>query len=420
MIYSENLIPYDCIIVGGGLSGLTAARQLHQKRKRVLLLEATDRVGGRVKTDVVQGFKLDHGFQVYLSAYPTAYTQLNLSSLSLGLFENGALVRVNGKFWELSDPWRNPKSILSAVQAPVGTLRDKWKVGQLRNFCLATPSELLLQQSKEATTKEYLSRQGFSMRMIDQFFRPFFGGIFLDEQLSVSAARFLYLFRIFSQGNASLPAEGMEAIPQQIAASIESNCIRTNATVTHVTATSIKLDNGITLHARNVIVATEASAAAKLLGTVDNPSEFRSSMCYYFAADKPPTTRAILMLNGDETNKPINSVAILSNAQRHYAPVGQALISVSCMGRFGSSDQSNLNEVVEQLVDWFGADARQWRFLRSYPVPCSLPDQSPSAVQLNHWINGVRLAGDHLRTGSIEGAIESGLAAASDVLERLA
>ncbi len=420
MIYSENLIPYDCIIVGGGLAGLTAARQLYQKRKRVLLVEATERVGGRVKTDVVDGFKLDYGFQVYLSAYPTAYEQLRLDSLRLGLFENGALVRVQGKFWELSDPWRNPKAVLSAVQAPVGTLRDKWKVGRLRNRCLATPSELLLRQDSKATTKEYLLRQGFSSEMVDRFFRPFFGGIFLDDQLSVSASRFLYLFRIFSQGNACLPAGGMEAIPKQIADSIDSNCIRTGTTVTQVSATSIKLDSGVVLHARNVIVATEALAASRILHASVKPSEFRASMCYYFATEKPPSNRAILMLNGDEPNKPINSVAILSNAQPSYAPAGQALISVSCLGRFGSSDSRNLNEIIEQLVEWFGNDARKWRFLRSYSVPCSLPDQSPSSETLKDWIDGVRLAGDYRRTGSIEGAIESGLAAANDILHKLA
>ncbi len=411
----HNFNQYDVIIVGGGISGLVAANELHQRKKRILVVEANDRVGGRIQTDDWQGFKFDHGFQVYLTAYPTASSQLSLPELRLGLFSSGALVRINGKFHRLSDPWRDPLNILQTAISPIGSVVDKLRIAALRASVINVPSDLLLQQFGDLTTRKFLENFGFSNKIIDRFFRPFFGGIFLDGSLESSASLFRYLFQMFSLGSAALPAGGMVAIPNQVAARLPSNALMLGRTVTAIDGDSVTLDSGDQLFASRLIVAIEQSAAARLL-QADPPPASRATVCYYFGADKPPINEPILMLGGDANEGPINSVAVLSLAQTTYAPPGKHLISVSCLKRCDESVEQLLPTIIEQLSRWYGSDVQSWNFLRAYYVPVALPDQSPTARQ--HKLAGrksIILAGDYRVTGSIEGAIQSGLSAARSI-----
>lgn len=174
------------LIVGAGLAGLACALELHNKGIEFVIHEASDGPGGRVRTDFVNGFQLDRGFQVYLTAYPEGRRVLNYEALNFGRFSPGAMVRLSGRFHRVMDPWREPFLALSQILNPVGSMKDKLLVARLRAVSLAgTPDDLL--QKPETTSMKALQGYGFSQNMIERFFRPFFGGIMLDSQLQVSS-----------------------------------------------------------------------------------------------------------------------------------------------------------------------------------------------------------------------------------------
>jgi phytoene dehydrogenase-like protein len=235
----------DVLIVGGGLAGLCAARTLHAAGRTFAILEASDAVGGRVRTDIVDGFRLDRGFQVLLDAYPEAATVLDYAALDLKAFLPGALVRFEGRFHEVSDPWRRPMAAIGSLGNPIGTLADKLKVATIRQRALQGTVEERF-RSPETTTIDALRRAGLSDVIINRFFRPFLGGIFLEPELLTSSRMFEFVFRMFSTGNAVVPALGMEEIPKQLAAALPPASIRLNTRVVEVTPGQVRLEGGET------------------------------------------------------------------------------------------------------------------------------------------------------------------------------
>jgi phytoene dehydrogenase-like protein len=226
------------IVIGAGLSGLIAARKLHRAGLHVTVLESRDRVGGRIQTDEVDGFLLDHGFQVYLTGYETARSELDLAALNLGTFPAGAFVQRIGKRYRVSDPLRSRWYLammhgMETILAPVGSIQDKLRMASFRNRASAK-SDASFDRDRLVSARERLAQMGFSEAMRDRFFRPFFGGIFLDADLSVSAGMMEFVFKTFSKGLAALPAAGMQAIPAQVASSLPTDCFRFEVTVAQV------------------------------------------------------------------------------------------------------------------------------------------------------------------------------------------
>jgi phytoene dehydrogenase-like protein len=172
---------------------------------------------------VVDGFQLDRGFQVLFTAYPEAQRQLDLSALSLERFDRGVLVRVGGRFHRLADPFRGAgvrgvaTGALDATRAPIGALPDKIRMARLRRELLGKPAADLL-RGPDLSTATSLRERGFSDSTIDRFFRPLFGGIQLDQSLTTSSRVFDVMFRTLASSDAALPANGMGAIPAQLAA----------------------------------------------------------------------------------------------------------------------------------------------------------------------------------------------------------
>ncbi|NRB73017.1 MAG: FAD-dependent oxidoreductase [Verrucomicrobiales bacterium] len=418
----------DVAVIGAGLAGLACAVKLHEAGRRVEVFEASDGVGGRVRTDRVEGFLLDRGFQVYLDAYPEAGALLDLKALDLRPFTPGALVWKGGKLRSLRDVFRNPASLVSSALAPVGNLRDKCLVAKLRFSLLRKPLDHIW-AAPETSTLDYLRAFGFSEQFIDDFFRSFYGGIFLEDQLTTSSRLFEFTFKMFTTGSATLPQNGMRAIPEQLAARLPDAAIHLHSPVTSVTGDhftladrsgakagdDVRIENEAdTRHrATAIVLATDASTTARLLGHSSQPRWNRTS-CLYFAADEAPLDEPIIALRGDREGL-IHNLCVPSRVAPGYAPEGQSLISISVIGDHDTD--ATLTEAVErELVDWFGEAAKAWTHLRTEHLPRALPIDPPGHAAGNRREQGVWICGDHTRSGSIEGAIQSGLEAAAGIL----
>ena len=409
----------DVLVIGAGLSGLACARHLRRHDLSVQVLEASDRVGGRVRTDTVNGFRLDRGFQVLLTAYPEAQLELDYQALDLHSFYDGAVVRYGGRFHRIGDPFRHPTDALQTLFSRIGTPADKLRVARMRRH-LTRESIPTIMQRKERTALEVLEgRWGFSSSMINRFFRPFFGGIFFDRALGASSRMFEFLFKMFAEGRTVLPAGGMDQIPKQMRSRLPDDSVRLNAPAGAVEGQTVTLKEGETLEAPAIVVATEAPEADRLVGDV-NPVEGRSTVCVYYAAPESPLDDPILVLDGDSAG-PINNVAVPSDVAPGYAPNGQALVAAVVVGNSPEPDDDLERAVRDQLIDWFGLAAGGWDHLQTVRIPYALPDQSPPFLESpEREVRrrfGLYVCGDHRRTGSLNGAIASGRAAARAVLQ---
>ena len=404
------------LIVGGGLAGLACGVRLHEAGARPVIVEASDDVGGRVRTDVVDGFRLDRGFQVYLDAYPEAGKFLDLPRLYLRPFKPGALVYRDGRLHRVMDVFRDPRNLLASALAPVGSLADKLRVAALKwRISRSTLEDIAARE--DLTTEAYLRRAGFSFRMIDVFFRSFYGGIFLERDLRTSSRMFEFTFKMFSRGSATLPAMGMQEIPRQLAGRLPADAIRRGTPVTEVQAGKITLATGECLEGDAVAVAADATTATRLIpGLVAKEPEWRAVTGLYFAAENSPMREAIIALNGTGRGL-VNNVCVLSDVAPAYAPPGKALVSISVLGVAAVPDLET--KIIAELEPWFGPEVRGWRHLRTDRIERALPEQPPITRPLGpcfREIDGIFVCGDHLASASIEGAIISGLRTADAVL----
>ncbi|MFT5375826.1 MAG: phytoene dehydrogenase-like protein [Candidatus Latescibacterota bacterium] len=393
----------DVIIIGAGVAGLCCARHLHECGIECLLLESSDAVGGRVRTDLVDGFLLDRGFQVLLTAYPEARRVLDYEALDLKPFYPGALVRCASQFARMADPFRQPLAGILGLFNPVGTLADKLRMAGLRQRVRRGSHEDLLRQP-EQTTLAALQAEGFSPQIIERFFRPFLGGIFLENGLETASGLFDFVFRMFSTGHAALPACGMGAISAQLAAGLPNDWVRTNSRVEAVVGHRLHLADGETLEAKAVVIAAEEPAAARLLGLDSSGS--REVTCLYFAAEVPPVIDPILVLNGTGAG-PINNLCVPSQVAPDYAPANEALVSVTVLGAASADTE---RAVRRQLVDWYGNQVEMWRLLQTYYIPHALPKQRPFLPLDQSARTGEQLyiCGDHRASASLQGAMYSG------------
>ncbi len=406
----------DAIIVGAGIAGLTCAEELCSRERKVLVLESEPTPGGRISTDELDGFLLDRGFQVFLTAYPEAQRKLDYGKLRLHNFEPGALVWRDGTFHRFSDPWRRPRHLLATAFSPVATFADKLRLAKLRRD--TTRGDLArLYERPELPTIDLLRQRGFSPIVVEQFFRPFLGGVFLDHDLTTSSRLCEFVFRMFSSGDAALPAGGMRALPHQLADRLPAGVLRLGTCVKSAGKGSVELASGERLCAKRIVLATEEPIVARLTGEQSTGGSNRAA-CVYFAADRPPLEEPILMLNG-EGRGPVNNLCVPSQVAPSYAPPGQSLISVTALQW---TDAATLHgEVRDQLREWFGPVVDSWRHLRTYPIEYALPRQTPPA--LDPVAKGARLAegvyrcGDYCDTASINGAMAAGRRAAEAVIE---
>ena len=358
------------VIVGAGIAGLCCARVAADGGLEVTVLEASDDVGGRVRTDVVDGFQLDRGFQVYLTAYPEGPRFLNLDALDLRAFEPGALIRMRARseLASLHDAMRQPTTALATLMSPAATVGDKWRTLSLKRDVRRGSAEDLLARP-QMTALERLQRAGFSERVIATFFRPFFGGVFLDESLGVSSRAFDFYFRMFADGKVAVPARGMAAIPRQLAAALPAGTVRLNQRVTAISNCLVAVERGDPLLADAIVLATDGDAAADLAPEFVKPvRQWTGTTCLYFAATAGPYRRKLfgrpVILLVERGGGPINHIVSMSDVAGGYAPPDENLVSVNLLGARQEPTDVLERSVRAHLVDILGSGVDHWRLLR--------------------------------------------------------
>jgi phytoene dehydrogenase-like protein len=387
---AEPIPESPVLVVGAGLAGLACAWHLHRAGRAVTVLEGSDGVGGRVRSDRVDGYLLDRGFQVLLTAYPEAASVLDYDALDLRPFERGAVVRRGGAFHTLTDPTRHPGTLARRPSQPIRTL---------------------------------------SADVVDGFLGPLLAGTLLDPTLSSSARQAQFIWRSLASGDSAVPARGMQAIPDQLAAGLAPGTVRLGTPVRAVTGTGVTLEDGSGLGAAAVVVAADGSGSARLLpGLVADPRG-PSVACLWFAAERSPLSTSAIVLNGDGSagpeGGPVNNLAVMSNVSPAYAPEGHSLVAASVLdGPDGLADDAGLETGVRaQLARWFGPVVGHWDLLRTDRVTHAQPGQAPGAlsdprrpVRVGE---GRYVCGDHRDNASIQGALVSGRRAAEAILSDL-
>jgi len=412
------------IVIGGGLAGLVCARVLHERGAEVTLFEASDGVGGRVRTDERSGFLLDRGFQVYFTAYPASKRHLDHSALDLRAFDPGAIVRRGGATSVLSDPIRDPKSLPASLFSDAATFSDKLRTLGLVARCVAERSETAgrLDGERDVSSFEYLRRAGLSERIVDSFYRPFYGGIFLDRSLSTSARVLRFTLKMLATGKTAVPARGIGEIPKQLASRLPQGSVRLNAPVESLLREGDRVVGARTAageehEADAVVVATEAPAAARLAGAAVPEGSVGQVCAYYATGPEGLGIGRKIALNADEGGF-LNNVAEVSAVSPSYAPEGRGLISAVSLSGFELSDREVYEKGLAQLHAWY--PEVELEPLAVYRIPFAQFDQPPGIHERlpgnRTGTRGLFLAGEYTEDSSINGSMLSGEKAALEVL----
>jgi phytoene dehydrogenase-like protein len=405
-------------VVGAGAAGLACALRLQEGGCRVRILEAADRAGGRIRTDVVQGFRLDRGFHVLQTAYPALRGMIDLRQLELHSFLPGAMIRFRGRFRRFADPFRSPKHALGSALSELGTIGDKYRLFTLRREIKKGGLPELFSRP-ETSTREALREFGFSETIMERFFRPFLGGVFFEDELSTSSRMFEFVFRIFAEGDVALPERGIEEIPRQMAGRLPDGCIRTGIRVAGLEKGAVHTEQNGELRCDAAVAATDAVEAARLLRDRERPS-YRSCVCLYYSAPKPPVRDPILVLNA-EGQGPIVNMSVPSSVAPGYAPPGRSLVSVSVIGEKWPEDDRLEREVRKQLAEWFGNEAQSWDHLRTYRIQRAVPVMDPPLPgpqePRTHVGSGIYACGEYAVPSSLQWALHSGRRTAERLLQ---
>ena len=405
----------DVLIIGGGIAGLTAAKNLHQRGFSVKIIEATDRIGGRIKTDIVNGFRLDRGFQVLLTAYPEAQKALNYSKLQLRTIDAGALLHTEKGIFEFADPFRNPSKTLTTLANPVGTWTDKLRMLLVKTEINGKDLHEIFTQPETTTYEALRENYNFKSSLIEQFLNPFLAGIFLEKELQTSNRMFDFVFQMFSNGRGAVPALGMEEIPRQLASSLPNDAIITNEKVVSIFKNVATTESRNEFEAKTILIATDNNEFSQSYrANLTQDEKPRGTTNLYFSMDKSIVKRPILCLNSLE-NRVANNFVVMSDISSDYAPIDKSLLSVSIV-----TDNENKDFTEEELIEkarrelslWYGTHAYDWDFLKLYSIPYALPNQNsvkhtPSMEDLKIH-DGLYRCGDYLLNGSLNAAMRSG------------
>ena len=407
------------IIVGAGLAGLTCAKVLGERGAEAVVFEASDGVGGRVRTDEKEGFLLDRGFQVYFTAYPVARRHLDHEELDFRSFDPGAIICRGGEKTVLSDPLRDPRALPPSLLSDAATLQDKVLTAGLVAKNLAAGSPAGEAGGEDISTLEYLRASGLSERYIESFYRPFYGGVFLHRSLYTSSRAFRFTFRMLATGKTVVPARGMGEIPKQIAAHLPEGAVRLNSAVGGLLRDGSRVVGvrvGNEEHeADAVVVATEAPVAGELTGEAV-PEGSVGEVCIYYETSGLGSGKKVLLNAGEDAF--VNNAVEISSVSERYAPRGRHLLYAVALTGLDSPDAQLYRRGVEDLSSWYPrADFRPLGLRRiPYGQFAQPPGIHETLPQNRTATPGLFLAGEYTEDASINGSMLSGEKAAMEVL----
>lgn len=430
---------HDVVVVGAGLAGLTCAVELSRAGLDVVVLEASDGVGGRVRTDLVDDMLLDRGFQLLNPAYPALRGLVDVSALDLQQFETGVVVASVGGRSVLADPVRSPRSLRGVMSMSTGSLAEKARFASYALRCAVLPPSRLRGRD-DIPYGAALDAVCVQNRLRAAVLEPFLAGVLGEDEQQTSRRFVDMLLRTFVRGVPGLPAAGMQALPEQIARLLPTGCLRLEAAAATVTARafsagtpsaagpsagspSARSAGAMTVRTASeeltgacVVVATDPVSAAALTG-LPAPT-MRALTTFYHRAPSSPATRRLLHLDGDRRG-PVVNTAVVSDVARTYCRRG-ALIASTVLG--ADDGEAVVSAVERQLAAVYGADVHDWELVRAYPIRAALPAMLAPLNMRQPVTVADRLfvAGDHRDTASIQGAIVSGRRAATAVRRSLA
>lgn len=405
----------DIVVIGAGLAGLSAAVRLQEAGYHVRVFEAGDEVGGRVRTDVLDGFRLDRGFQLLNPAYPAVRAMIDLPALQLCRFWRVLRVVDADRTRLLGNPLDSPRGVTGLRPPSPAGPRDLAALLALSVRDAAAPARLLTGAADQTTERE-LRRWGFSKRFVDGVLRPFLTGVFAEADLNTSARFFHLVWRSFLRAAPVLPADGIGAVPHQLADRLHPGTVLLNTRVENTSPGEARVD-GRRHTTRAVLVATDATAAADLVPNLPTPV-WKGLHTFYFRAPEAPLPEPVITV--DSRRGPVVNTTVLSNVSGTYAPAGQALISATTLL---DTDHAATDDAVRtQLAELYRTSTTNWDLVNHYPIPHALPRMTaPHRLRTPPGVApGMYVCGDHFDTSSIQGALASGARAARAIAADLA
>lgn len=396
----------EVAIIGAGLAGLACAIELQRNKIDFQIFEASDGVGGRVRSDVVDGFILDRGFQLYNPSYSEGKRLLDYVALDLKPFTPGIAIRDGKRLRLIVDPFRSKEFRFNLIKDLPGNPLSF--LGLLRYFLkFLITSDAQIATTKDISAMQSLTKSGVRGALLEKLLKPFLQGVFLESNLSTSRKFLDVVLKTFLKGTPSVPAQGMREISNQLAARIPVEKISLNTKITKIEGTKLFTDAG-EIEAKIIVVATDPSTAINWLGL--EPKKMHTVTTWYFKADqevnKVAKASPILFVDAKKSG-PLTNAVVLTNSAPSYAPSGQVLVSASAIS---PNENADIDSVKKHLAHIFGVATENWKLIKEYKIKEALPEMLPpfSLINSNQINDHTFVAGDHRATSSIQGALLSG------------
>lgn len=400
--------PIDAIVIGGGYTGLSTAYYLQKFGLNVKLFDLSARIGGRAKTDIVDGFTLDRGTHFYHHSTTELSKIIDLNSLELKNTYPGYLFRYQNNFLLYSNPMLKTSDVLPTLFAKNTSFKDKMRLFGF-NIKLKTTSYSKIVKQKDISTYQYFKNNGFSKQTIDTIIRPVMASTIFDRNLqSSSKISLLYLKSLFND-HVALPKNGIGNISEMIAKKLQPASICLKSKVKKITQDGVEFTNGNVLKAKAIILATNAIDAKVIYPNCNVNTESTHVSTIYFESDKAPIAKPIMLLNANSEGI-ISHLFVPTTLHPAYAPKGKHLIAVNIVKEHDFDDEELIEKVLIELTDWFGLQVKDWNHIKTYHIKYAMPFK-PILDDVKftlHVQDNIFYAGDALSIGSMETALRSG------------